>query len=313
MYSTYCRADLDGEQNEQVTNSISASTSGELVHIEINRFDGKNYQCWAPQMENFLKRLKIAYVLTDPCPSIARTLDTSTKVISQAKAAEQKWFNDDRMCRYNILNSLSDSLYYQYSKKTNSAKELWEELKLVYLYEEFGTKRSQVRKYVEFQMVDEKPIVDQVQELNSIADSIVDTGIFIDENFHVSVIISKFPPSWKDFCIKMMHEEYLPFWILMNHVRVEEESRNRDKRGEPSNSIYFHHAKNLGPRMRDAKKPGLHWKRRETETDNKAMVCYFCGKKGHISKHCRDRKFNKEGNEKHDKENPSTSSVTEVL
>ncbi|XP_015577347.1 uncharacterized protein LOC107261594 [Ricinus communis] len=291
------------ELNRHVSDSVIISTIHGIVPVEINRFDGKNYQCWAPVMELFLKQLNIAYVLTDPCPSVARRPDVTAEEVDQAKAAEQKWFNDDYICRRNILVCLSDALYNHYSKKTKSAKELWEELKLVYLYEEFGQKRSLVRKYIEFQIVDEKPILEQIQELNSIADSIVAAEIFFDEKFHVSTIISKLPPSWKDVCMKLMCEEYLPFGILMDRVRMEEESRNQGKQVEPPSSACFDNAKNLGPRVKDKKKPGLNGKRRETEPDNKVLVCYFCGKKGHISKHCRDKKL--------DKENPSTTAVTE--
>ncbi|KAJ6338332.1 hypothetical protein OIU76_007912 [Salix suchowensis] len=293
---------LDVEQNGQISKQAADSISQELPP-EIARFE----------MEFFLKQLKIAYVLTVPRPSVATSPLASAEEIAQAKATEQKWCNDDYLCRLNILNSLSDSIYYKYVKKIQTAKELWEELKLVYLYEEFGTRRSQVKKYIEFQMVDEKSIVDQLQELNGIADAIVAAGMFIDENFHVSTVISKLPPSWKDFCMKLMHEEYLPFWILMDRVRVEEESRNQDKLGEPSNHVHPHHPKYLGPRIRDMKKPGLHWKRRDIEVDNnKSLTCYFCGKKGHISKHCPDKKFDRGASEKHDKENSSTPAVTEV-
>ncbi|XP_057996913.1 uncharacterized protein LOC110653492 isoform X2 [Hevea brasiliensis] len=300
--STSVTNSTPNEHNGQVTDSVIASSLREFIPFDINRFDGKNYQFWAPHMELFLNKLKIAYVLTDPCPTVAIRPEASAEEIAQAKAAEKKWFNDDHLCRHNILSSLSDALYYQYSKKTKSARELWEELKLVYLYEEFGKKRSQVRNYIEFQIVDERPVLDQVQELNNIADSIVASGMFFDEKFHVSAIISKLPPSWKGFCIKLMCEEYLPFRMLMDHVRMEEESRNQEKQLESSNSACFNHAKNLGPRMKDMKKPRMNGKRLETERDNKALVCHFCEKRGHISKHCRNRKFEKEANEKLDEE-----------
>uniref|UniRef100_A0A2C9VSL9 Uncharacterized protein n=1 Tax=Manihot esculenta TaxID=3983 RepID=A0A2C9VSL9_MANES len=286
--------------HEQVSTSVNDSTPNEhtsQVSQLINRFDGKNYQLWAPFMESFLDKLKIAYVLTDPCPSVDIRPEASAEEIAQAKAAEQKWYNDDHLCRHNILTSLSDALYYQYSKKTKSARELWEELKLVYLYEEFGKKRSQVRNYIEFQIVDERPVLDQVKELNNIADSIVASGMFFDEKFHVSAIISKLPPSWKDFCIKLMCEEYLPFRKLMERIRAVEESRNQDKQVEPTNSLFFNHAKNEGPGMKDMQKPRMNGKKRETETDDKAVICYSCGKRGHISKHCRNRKLDKEANE----------------
>ncbi|KAK6239702.1 hypothetical protein QUC31_005171 [Theobroma cacao] len=307
----YRNTKLDGEQNGDVSNSVTAF-SHEFSPIETTRFDGKNYHCWAEQMELFLKQLQIAYVLTDPCPSLTLSPEASSEESAQAKATEKKWMNDDYLCRHSILSSLSDNLYYQFSKKTKSAKELWEELKLVYLYEEFGTKRSQVRKYIEFQIVDGRPILKQMQELNSIADSIVAAGMMIDENFHVSTIISKLPPSWKDFCVKLMREEYLPFRMLMDHIRVEEESRNRVKQAEHSKYESFYPANNLGPRIRDMKKPGVPWKRRESEMHGSPPICNYCGRKGHLSKFCRNRRCEKEVNGKQNGENSTMPSVSKV-
>ncbi|KAF2315206.1 hypothetical protein GH714_038431 [Hevea brasiliensis] len=150
-------------------------------------------------------------------PSVAVRPEASAEEIAQDKAAEQSGLVMIICVATTSLISLSDALYYQYSKKTKSAREPWEEPKLVYLYEEFGKKRSQVH------------------------------------------------PSWKDFCIKLMCEEYLPFGMLMERVRVEEQSRNQDKRVEPSNSVRSRHAKNLGPRMKDGKKARLNGKKRETD------------------------------------------------
>ncbi|KAK7338067.1 hypothetical protein VNO77_18664 [Canavalia gladiata] len=199
---------LHGKQSGDVSNSATVDVASlEAVPIEIIRFDGRNYQFWVQQMELLLKQLKIGYVLTEACPDATVGGDAGTKEIAAAKAAEKRWVNDDLMCRRNILSHLSDQLFNQYANRKMSAKELWEELRQVYLYEEFGTKRSQVKKYIEFQMVDEKAIVEQIRELNCIADSIVAAGMHIDDNFHVSVIISKLPPSWKDFCIKLIYDQ----------------------------------------------------------------------------------------------------------
>lgn len=247
----------------------------ELIPIEINRFDGKNYRCWVQQMEILLKQLNIGYVLVEPCPITTLYSEASTKENTLAKAAEQKWKNDDYMCHHSILNTLSDQLYHLYSKKSSTAKELWEELKLVNLCEEFRTKRSQVKKYMEYQMVEERPIVKQVQEINNIADSVVASGMTIEEKFHVSVIISKLPPSWKDVSIKLMCEEYLPFPTLMHRLTVEDQLRNQEKPRMPS-SVGHHPNGKLLP-IKDFMKP-------------QSISCDYCGRKGHLSQHCRNRK-----------------------
>lgn len=170
-----------------------------LVSHENIRFDGKNFHRWEQKMEFLLKQLKIAYVLTEPCPTIPLSPGATDADIAQVTSEIQKWIDDDYLCRHNILNSLTDQLYDQYSIKTKNAKDLWESLKIVYTAEQFGIKKFQVSNYVEFKMNDEKLIIEQVQELQKIADSITAAGMTLDENFHVSVIISKLPPAWKDY------------------------------------------------------------------------------------------------------------------
>lgn len=240
--------------------------SQSLVPIMTTRLNGKNYHSWVHQMDFFLRQIKLAYVLTLPCPIIPDKL-TSLEEIAQAKAAAQKWIDDDYLCRHSILNSLSDNLFTEYSRTQCSAKELWEKLQSVY-DEDFGTKRSLVNKYVQFEMVDGVSVVDQVQELNHIANTIMASGIVLDENFHVSVIISKLPPSWMAFRRKLMHEEHLPLNVLIHRVKTEE-SYNFLKAEEARNMTNSGVGIRVAPQKKDDKR-----------------VCFSCGKEGHISKYC---------------------------
>ncbi|XP_028770270.1 uncharacterized protein LOC114727722 [Neltuma alba] len=305
---------IHDKQNEDVLNPILDAAPPESVPIEISRFDGKNYHFWVQQMESLLKQLKIAYVLTELCPNATPGPHSSAVEVAEARAAEKRWVNDDFMCRRNILCYLSDHLFNQYANRKMTAKELWEELKQVYLYEEFGTKRSQVKRYMEFEFVEEKSILEQVQELNAIADSVVSAGMVIDENFHVSVLISKLPPSWKDVCIKLMREEYLPFWMLMERLRTEEESRNPVKQGgEPSSSnTGYHEARKLFQRGPDTRLSSMYGQRSRPDVNVKSTICYVCGKKGHLARNCW-RRFDNQTQEKRTEENrPSTPVVSRV-
>ncbi|BFG22197.1 hypothetical protein CerSpe_084720 [Prunus speciosa] len=213
--------------NEQTEDGMSNSTVAglapqELVPIDPVRLDGKNYPIWARRMEFFLKELKVEYVLYEPCPSIMLGSEATTEEIAEWKAAEEKWIKDDFMCLRTILNYLCDDLLHRYAKrkKTTTAKQLWDDLKLM-----FGTKRSLVRKYMEFQMVDEKTVVEQVQEFNRIFDDVVASGMTLSEKFHVSAILAKLPASWKYSNIKLLtgKEKPLTLEVLMDSLRVEEE------------------------------------------------------------------------------------------
>ncbi|OAP02186.1 hypothetical protein AXX17_AT3G36830 [Arabidopsis thaliana] len=187
----------------------SSSTHGFSL-IETWRFDGRSYLSWASEMELFLKQMKLAYVLSEPYPGIG-------------SGSSQDWLRDDYLCHNDLMKSLSDDLYRQYLKRFKHAKELWEELKWVYRREESNSKMVQVRKYIDFKMVEERPVLEQVQEFIKIADSIVGAGMVLDETFYVSTIISKFPSSWSGFVTRLMEEEFLTVCMLVERLKAEEE------------------------------------------------------------------------------------------
>ncbi|XP_057778625.1 uncharacterized protein LOC130997350 [Salvia miltiorrhiza] len=249
----------------------------QLIPIQPVRFDGRNYHSWRIQMEMFLNQLSIAYVLSERCPNISLKPEASFEDMVGAKAAVQRWTTDDYLCRYNILNSLCDSLFQLYSQKSLSAGELWDELRAVY-NEDFGNKRSQINKYIHFQMVDGVSIFDQIQELHKIADSIIAAGTWIEEYFHTSVIVCKLPPSWKELRLKLMQEEFLTLNMLMHRLQLEAESRNLCEK--EANSKKGRHV--MEPKLDQ---------RQGTKKDENKRACFTCGKEGHISKHCRGRKF----------------------
>ncbi|KAK3003656.1 hypothetical protein RJ639_018698 [Escallonia herrerae] len=67
---------------------------------------------------------------------------------------------------------MTDSFYDQYSKKSKTAKELWNTLKSVYQAEEASTKKFLVLNYMDFKMTDDRPVSIQVQKLKLIANDI---------------------------------------------------------------------------------------------------------------------------------------------
>ncbi|KAK3007311.1 hypothetical protein RJ639_016293 [Escallonia herrerae] len=125
---------------------------------------------------------------------------------------------------------MTDSFYDQYSKKSKTAKELCDTLKSFYQAEEASTKKFLVSNYMDFKMTDDKPVSIQVRELQLIANDICATGMVLDENFHVGAIVAKLPPTWKEYCNKLKHKkEDLALDQHMQHLHIEEETRNREK------------------------------------------------------------------------------------
>nr|GEW77002.1 zinc finger, CCHC-type [Tanacetum cinerariifolium] len=84
------------------------------------------------------------------------TLETTRK--------KMKWENDDYICRGHILNGMSDSLFDIY-QNIGSTKELWESLESKYMAEDASSKKFLVSNYMNYKMVDTKPVMEQFHEM----------------------------------------------------------------------------------------------------------------------------------------------------
>ncbi|XP_034203643.1 TNF receptor-associated factor family protein DDB_G0272829-like [Prunus dulcis] len=145
--------------------------------------------------------------------------------------ALQTWTENDFLCNNYILNGLSDDLYDYYSSY-DTAKDLWDALQKKYDTEEAGAKKFVVSRYLKFQMVDET-VEAQSHELQKIAHEIIIEGMNLDEQFQVTVIIDKLPPSWKDFKNAMRHKtKEFSLESLITRLRIEEEARKHDMKEE---------------------------------------------------------------------------------
>ncbi|KAK3031587.1 hypothetical protein RJ639_036386 [Escallonia herrerae] len=129
-------------------------------------------------MEFFLRQLKLAYVLTQPC-LILLIEESSSDQVKAINDQIDKWNDDDYVCRNHILSRMTDSFYDQYSKKSKTAKELWNTLKSVYQVEEASSKKFLVSNYM-----DDRPVSVQVRGFQLIANDICAAGMVLDENFH---------------------------------------------------------------------------------------------------------------------------------
>lgn len=77
-----------------------------------------------------------------------------------------------------VLNNLSDSLYNEYYKK-KIAKDLWESLDRKYLTENTSAKKYVVGHFLEYQMLNFKPVTSQMGEIQNILIEIMMKGLFL--------------------------------------------------------------------------------------------------------------------------------------
>ncbi|KAM6541489.1 hypothetical protein CsatB_005936 [Cannabis sativa] len=261
--------------------------------VRLDRFDGSNFTRWQDKVRFLLTTLKIAYILEstlEPLPAQSEK-DTPEMVEKRRKREE-----DNLLCRGHILNALSDRLYDLYTN-TNSAKEIWNALEAKYKAEEEGTRKFLISQYFEFSFSDAKDLLPQIHELQIIVNKLKVLKIELPEAFQVGAIVAKLPPTWKGYRKRILHKnEDYSLEEIQKHIRIEEESRLRDKGNvkEPKDEVSKanavsnkHHKGN-----NNNKSGGKYLGPRKDNSQFKEVRghCFVCGKFGHYARDCRHRK-----------------------
>ncbi|XP_076884922.1 uncharacterized protein LOC143534289 [Bidens hawaiensis] len=158
---------------------------------KLNKFDGSDFHRWQKKMHFLLTTLKVVYVLSTPIPEV-----DENSTLEQVRR-RNKWENDNYICRGDILNGMSDSLFDIY-QHVGSATELWNDLESKYIAEDASSKKFLVSDFNNYKMVYSRSIMEQYNELVRILGQFTQHNMNMDESITVSSVIDKLPSSWKD-------------------------------------------------------------------------------------------------------------------
>ena len=95
----------------------------------------------------------------------------------QVVAAMEAWKHVDFLCHNYLLNGLNNTLYNVYCD-FNTPRELWVSLDKKYKTEDAGLKKFVVGKFLDYKILDSKPVISQVQDLQVILHDIHVEGMF---------------------------------------------------------------------------------------------------------------------------------------
>ncbi|KAL5582208.1 hypothetical protein UlMin_014650 [Ulmus minor] len=266
--------------------------------VRLDRFDGSNFTRWQDKLRFLLTTMKIIYILDPDLPPLPAPTHKDT---DEVKATRKQREDDESICRGHILNALSNRLY-DFNTNTKSAKEMWTALEFKYRVEEEGTKKFLISKYFDFKFLDDKPLLLQIHELQIIVNKLKAVKTELYEPFQVGAIIAKLPPTWKGYRKRVLRRSKdCSLEEIQKHLRIEEESRSRDKYEEtnfgPSrakvNAVNKsnHYKSNNHKRGNSQKRNFLGPKKDQGKfKNNNKGDCFVCGKPGHFARDCRFRK-----------------------
>jgi hypothetical protein len=88
-----------------------------------------------------------------------------------------------------------------------------------------------MEKFSDYKMVDDRPVVEQAHEIHTLAKELKDFACELPNKFVAGSIISKLPPSSRDFANSLEHKRQL-FSVtdLIGSLDVEETARAKDTR-----------------------------------------------------------------------------------
>ncbi|KAJ9558062.1 hypothetical protein OSB04_012676 [Centaurea solstitialis] len=126
----------------------------------------------------------------------------------------------------------------------------------------------------------------------------------LPEIFQVGAIVNKLPPSWKNFSKRMMHKsKYYSLDDLLKHLRIEEEIRNRYKKGKPHANVHSVQAsgkgkgkfKFVGPTKKCNMGPQKKSFKRHRQSSGQGNLkrngkCHVCEETEHYARECKQRK-----------------------
>ena len=183
---------------------------------KLKPLEGTNYHCWSQKLLIFFKQLEVDYILTtdlssdppattpalsDPKSSIGPSATVADQVIDPAKCAK-----DNKTVRRHLLNHKSDPMFDVFVAK-KSAKDIWIILESRYGGDDVGRKKHIVGKWLQFQMTNDKSVVEQIHEYENLMANVLSEGMKMCEILQANILIKKFPPSWNDYRNHMKHKK----------------------------------------------------------------------------------------------------------
>ncbi|XP_070014738.1 uncharacterized protein [Nicotiana sylvestris] len=176
---------------------------------------------------------QVDYILfNDPPADIVADNSNSANIVVADDVVKKKFEKDNKIVRGHLLNHITNPLFDLFINY-KSAKVVWDNLEKKYGADDVGKKKYVFGKWIKFQMVDDKPIMEQVHEYENLTADSLNEGMEMCEILQANVLLEKFPSSWSDYRNQLKQKKKnLTLQELISHMRTEEANRLKDEESE---------------------------------------------------------------------------------
>lgn len=225
------------------------------VKCDIEKFDGRiNFGLWQTQVKDVLIQSGLHKALKG----------------KPSGMEEEKWEELDMRAVSAIRLSLAKNVLANVQKVSN-AKELWEKLEGLYQAKGISNRLLLKEKFHNLRMGNDTKISDHLSNINEIVSELEAIGVKIEEEDVALRLIWSLPSSYELIKPVLIYgKETLSFDEVASKI-LSEERRMKSDEGMSTNSIM-------------AVRSGTH----ANKNYKKKVVCWKCGKSGHVKKNCPD-------------------------
>ncbi|KFK21880.1 hypothetical protein AALP_AAs53550U000100 [Arabis alpina] len=260
--------------------------SGYSAGLLPDKFDGRFFKMWQKKMYFYLTTLNLEKYVKEVKPLLS-----ADNTDFRALASVHAWDHGDFLCKGYIQSRLNDQLFNVYAN-VETSKALWEFLDKKYRSEDAGSQKHAVAKFEHYKMVDSRPLMEQVNEVQNLLHEIHAEGMRICQTYQVACVIEKLPPGLTDFKNYLkLKKKWMSLEDLVMKLRIESQNRreleNKGRLDKGKGKVAPQHTqkfKHRGGGGGDTSKP------RFTGT------CNICHKVGHKSFECRTKMVPRQSN-----------------
>jgi hypothetical protein len=266
--------------------------------IEIEKFNGKNFELWKLKMEDLLVD-KEQWITVDPGTQPTGTQSTGTQPTSTQTTStpptgmsKEDWEKLDRRARSIIRLCLADSVLLNVSGESTT-KELWDKLGNLYQSKSLVNKLFLRKKLYHLRMEDGDSVTEHLNAFNTLVSQLVYVNITIAEEDKCITLLCSLPDSWDNLVVAIgsTTQSTLKYEDVVASL-LYEEMRQKNMDSQSTDALF------VRGRTQD-RNPGKSSGGRSKSTGRSKSLgkylrkCWKCGKTWHYKKDCKSKKVDK--------------------